>query len=313
VRPAMFPRRSPRLVVTTEQDFRSVEGRGDLRDLTPDVGSPALDFPLTLSRDATEGSRALARALGAYLAGEEGQELIAAEGLRSPQDSRGALPPPSAKAIGEAVLSWRSLSVPSAMLAVVDASGSMDFDTGTGSRMDLLADAARIGLGFLPDHARVGLWVFSIDKGGPGQDWRELEPIRRLDDLRFGRTQRYALRERAAEMPGLTDGGTGLYDTALAAYREALRSYRPHYSNAVVLMTDGQNEDPGSISLEALLQRLQELKDPDRPVRLVGIAVSGDADLDALRRMARVTGGEAYLAAEPEDILGVFAQAVLSR
>jgi hypothetical protein len=78
-------------------------------------------------------------------------------------------------------------------------------------------------------------------------------------------------------------------------------------------MTDGQNEDPGSISLEALLQRLQELKDPDRPVRLVGIAVSGDADLDALRRMARVTGGEAYLAAEPEDILGVFAQAVLSR
>ena len=61
VRPAMFPRRSPRLVVTTEQDFSSVEGRGDLRDLTPDVGSPAFDFPLTLSRDAAEGSRALAR------------------------------------------------------------------------------------------------------------------------------------------------------------------------------------------------------------------------------------------------------------
>lgn len=313
VRPAMFPRRSPRLVVTTEQDFRSVEGRGDLRDLTPVVGSPALDFPLTISREAPEGSRALARALGAHLAGEEGQALIAAEGLRGPEDSRGELPAPSAKAIGESVLSWRSLSVPSAMLAVVDASGSMDFETGTGSRMDLLADAARIGLGFLPDHARVGLWVFSIDKGGPGQDWRELEPIRRLDDLRFGRTQRYALRERAAEMPGLTDGGTGLYDTALAAYRAALRNYRPHYSNAVVLMTDGQNEDPGSISLEALLQRLEELRDPDRPVRLVGIAISGDADLAALRRMARVTGGEAYLAAEPQDILGVFAQAVLSR
>lgn len=313
VRPAMFPRTSPRLVVTTEQDFSSVEGRADLRDLTPVVGSPALDFPLTLSREAPEGSRALARALGAYLTGEEGQALIAAEGLRRPQDSRGALPAPSAKAIGEAVLSWRSLSVPSAMLAVVDASGSMDFDAGTGSRMDLLADAARIGLGFLPDHARVGLWVFSIDKGGPGQDWRELEPIRRLDDLRFGRTQRYALREWAAEMPGLTDGGTGLYDTALAAYREAQRSYRPHYSNAVVLMTDGQNEDPGSISLETLLQRLQALRDPDKPVRIVGIAISGDADLAALRQMAAVTGGEAYLAAEPEDILGVFAQAVLSR
>jgi Mg-chelatase subunit ChlD len=159
----------------------------------------------------------------------------------------------------------------------------------------------------------VGLWVFSIDKGGPGKDWRELEPIRRLDDLRFGRTQRYALRERAAEMPSLTDGGTGLYDTALAAYRTAVKNYRPHYSNSVVLMTDGRNEDPGSISLEQLLQQLEQLKDPDRPVRMVGIAISGDADLAALRRMARVTGGEAYLAAQPEDVLGVFAQAVLSR
>ena len=96
------------------------------------------------------------------------------------------------------MLSWKTLAVPSAILAVVDASGSMDFDAGAGTRMDLLAEAAGIGLSSLPDHARVGLWVFSIDKGGPGQDWRVLEPIRRLDDLRFGRTQRYALREWAA-------------------------------------------------------------------------------------------------------------------
>jgi hypothetical protein len=313
VRPGMFDRRSSRLVVATEQQLSTVEGREDLRDLTPAVGAPALDFPLTVGSDAAPGSRALARALAAHLDGSTGRALITDEGLRLPGERRGALRPPSAKAIAEAVWSWSGWSVPSSMLAVVDASGSMDFDTGGGSRMDLLADAARIGLGFLPDHARVGLWVFSIDKGGPGQDWRELEPMRRLDDLRFGRTQRYALRERAAQLPALTDGGTGLYDTALAAYREALRNYRPHYSNAVVLMTDGQNEDPGSINLETLLQRLEELRDPDRPVRVVGIAISGDADLGALRRMARVTGGEAYLAAQPEDILGVFAEAVLSR
>jgi len=62
-----------------------------------------------------------------------------------------------------------------------------------------------------------------------------------------------------------------------------------------------------------LLDRLEELRDPDRPVRLVGIAISGDADLAALRQMARVTGGEAYLAAQPQDVLEVFAKAVLSR
>ncbi|WP_322921270.1 VWA domain-containing protein [Nocardioides renjunii] len=313
VRPAMFARRSPRLVVTTEQELLGVPDRDDLRDLTPGVGSPALDFPLTVRRDAAPGARALARALRAHLATEEGRRLVAAEGLRAPGAAGKVLPTPSGEAISRAVRSWGLFSVPSSMLAVVDASGSMDADAGTGSRMDLLADASRIGLSFLPDHARVGLWVFSIDQGGPGQDWRELEPMRRLDDLRFGRTQRYALRERADQMSALTDGGTGLYDTALAAYREAVRRYRPHYSNAVVLMTDGRNEDPGSIELEPLLQRLEELRDPERPVRMVGIAISGDADLAALRRMAQVTGGEAYLAAEPEDVLEVFAQAVLSR
>ena len=51
---------------------------------------------------------------------------------------------------------------------------------------------------------------------------------------------------------------------------------------------------------------------PDSPGSL-GIAISEDADLAALERMAQVTGGNAYLAAQPEDILGVFAQAVLSR
>ncbi|GAA5115370.1 substrate-binding domain-containing protein [Alloalcanivorax gelatiniphagus] len=313
VGPSSFGRRSPRLVVTTAHELDKVQGRNDLRDLTPEVGSPTLDFPLAVSRDAAPGSQAVARALAGHLASADGRARIAEAGLDAPGAGSATLQAPSAEAMSRAVRSWGLFSVPSAILAVVDASGSMDADTGRGTRMDLLADASRIGLDFLPAHARVGLWVFSIDQGGPGQDWRELEPIRRLDDLRFGRTQRYALRQRAAEMPSLTDGGTGLYDTALAAYRQAVRSYRPHYSNAVVLMTDGRNEDPGSIGLEKLLRRLEELRDPDRPVRMVGIAVSGDADLAALRRMARVTGGEAYLAAQPEDVLEVFAQAVLSR
>jgi hypothetical protein len=320
--PTMFRSLSPRLVVTTEQELALVEDGQRLRDLTPDVGAPVLDFPLAVREDAAPGAREVALGLLDHLAGEDGAEALVAHGLRP---ARGPTPgtnrsdvstylrTPTARTVVTAVQSWQTLAVPSAILAVVDASGSMDFDSGTGTRMDLLADAARIGLSFLPDHARVGLWIFSIDKGGPGQDWRVLEPIHRLDDLRFGRTQRYALRERASEMSSLTDGGTGLYDTALAAYREAVRSYRRNYSNAVVLMTDGRNEDAGSIGLEQLLTRLRELRDPDRPVRIVGIAISEDADLGALQRMAQVTGGDAYLAAQPEDILAVFARAVLSR
>lgn len=320
--PTMFRPLSPRLVVTTEQELGNAQDGRRLRDLTPPVGAPVLDFPLAVRDDAAPGAREVALRLLDYLVSEDGSAALREHGLRpgqgpAPGDARSRvstyLPTPPARAVAAAVRSWQTLAVPSAILAVVDASGSMDFDAGSGTRMDLLADAAGIGLSFLPDHARVGLWVFSIDQGGPGQDWRVLEPIRRLDDLRFGRTQRYALRQRASELPGLTNGGTGLYDTALAAYREAVRSYRPNYSNAVVLMTDGRNDDPGSIGLDQLLARLRGLRDPDRPVRIVGIAISEDADLAALQRMAQATGGQAYLAAQPEDILGVFAQAVLSR
>jgi Mg-chelatase subunit ChlD len=322
VEPTMFPPLSSRLVVTTEQELAGAAGGDRMRDLTPSVGAPVLDFPLALRDDPAPGTREIARRLLRYLKSNDGAAVLREHGLRpvigpAPGGTRSDvstyLRTPPARAVADTVQSWKTLAIPSAILAVVDASGSMDFDAGTGTRMDLLADAAGIGLSFLPDHARVGLWVFSIDQGGPRQDWRVLEPIRRLDDLRSGRTQRSALRQWATRLPSLTNGGTGLYDTALAAYREAVRRYRPHYSNAVVLMTDGQNEDPGSIRLGPLLDRLRELRDPARPVRIVGIAISDDADLGALERMARATGGEAYLAEQPQDILGVFARAVLSR
>jgi Bacterial extracellular solute-binding protein/von Willebrand factor type A domain len=314
---------SPRLVVTTEQELARAGGAtASLRDLTPAVGAPSLTFPMALPQDGAPGSGIAARRLQRYLASDAGVAALGDAGLRTPSgqavgepvaDVASFLPMPPARDIASTVQSWQTLSVPSAILAVVDASGSMDFGAQGGTRMELLSDAAGIGLSFLPDHARVGLWIFSIDKGGPDQDWRVLEPMRALDGRRPGGTQRTELRQWARRLPDLTDGGTGLNDTALAAYRQALRDYRPGFANAVVLMTDGENEDPGSISLDALVRRLRALRDPERPVRIVGIAISSDADLGALRRMAAATSGEAYLAAEPDDILDVFARAVLSR
>ena len=104
VQPAMFARRSPRLVVATEQQLQTVDGRADLRDLTPAVGAPVLDFPLLVAADAAPGSRALARALAEHLEGTVGRSLISDEGLRAPSRTASALRPPAAKAIAEAVL-----------------------------------------------------------------------------------------------------------------------------------------------------------------------------------------------------------------
>lgn len=318
-------RTSPRVFVATERDLAEAQQQaGYLRDRTPRTGAPLLEYAMAVPREGVPGAGRTARSLVEYLSSPDGLQTLGEAGLRDGEgqpiagaagtvDVTRFLATPPSPTLASAVQSWRTLSVPSSILAVVDASGSMDFAAGARTRMEILVEAADLGLSFLPGHARVGLWIFSIDKGGPDQDWRILEPVHRLDRLAHGRTQLFALRARAREMPGLTGGGTGLYDTALAAYRQALRDYRPYYSNAVVLMTDGANDDPGSIGLNALVRRLAELRDPDRPVRIVGIAISADADVAALRRIGGATGGTAYLAARPEDILEVFAKAVLSR
>src|SRR3546814_13246184 len=64
-------------------------------------------------------------------------------------------------------------------------------------------------------------------------------------------------------------GGTGLYDTTLAAFRSAQKDYDPDYFNAVVLLSDGANDDPGSMRQADLLKALRDEADPERPVRII--------------------------------------------
>jgi hypothetical protein len=309
---------SRRLQVATEQDLiAAFESRPFLRSLTPATGSPVVRYSVAVSDDGPGAVRRTARDIIKVLRSSTGQEALRDAGLRptgkDPRPVGKVLPAPPAKVLAGMLDTWRVVSVPSSMLAVVDVSGSMDFAAGTSTRMDLLAQSATVGIGMLPGHARVGLWVFSVERGGPDQDWLVLNPTQRLDKLDHGRTQRYALQERIAELPSLTDGGTGLYDTALAAFRQAQSDYRPGYANSVVLLSDGANDDPGSLTLSQLIAQLEATRDPSRPTRIVAVGVSDDADMPALQAMATATGGEAFQAIEPADIAGVFARAVLAR
>ena len=78
-------------------------------------------------------------------------------------------------------------------------------------------------------------------------------------------------------------------------------------------MTDGQNEDPGSITLTELLAELKELEDPARPVLILTIGISEDADTNALRQIAQATGGTTYVAKTAADIKQVFTNAIAAR
>jgi hypothetical protein len=310
------------LVAATEQEYlAALADHPELEADAPTSGAPTMDFPLYAAATASPAAREAGEELAMWFASGDGVAALHEAGLRSadgeaPDDGVGevaelAIPWQFAQAAD--LDTWRKLGMPSSVLAVFDASGSMDFAAGGRTRMGLAVEVARTALGIFPDPARIGLWVFSIDQGGPGQDWRVLEPMRRLDAPVRGTTQRAQLQARTGQMLDLTQGGTGLYDTTLAAYRQALRDYHPAYSNSVILLTDGSNDDPGSIPLDRLLERLEQARDPERPVRIIGIAVSQEADHASLRRIAQATGGKAYRAVDPQDILEVFARAISTR
>lgn len=311
--------------ILSEQQLLDLRAQGLGRDLdaqVPETGTMILDYPLvTLTEESADVEAA--QQLVDYLRSPAGAELLEVAGFRSadleplPRE-RGAgrldlLPPTRPEVVATMLRRWSVLTIPSRILGVFDVSGSMDEVTSGRTRISLASEASARALGIFPDQARIGVWAFSDGLGGGQRDHRPLVPIRRLDAPAPGGGQREALGQALTELPDLTYGGTGLYDTTLAAVRELRSDYEDDAINSVVLLTDGQNEDPGSISLPRLLRTLEEERDPSRPVAVIGIGVGPDADAEALRRIVHATGGRSYVARDPEDIGKVFEDALLSR
>ena len=97
------------------------------------------------------------------------------------------------------------------------------------------------------------------------------------------------------------------------SFRAQRDSYDPGRVNAVVVLTDGHNEDPAGISDDALLGFLRAEADPARPVTVIAIGMGPDVDFPALEQFAAATGGKAYLASNPADIRDVFLDAIIER
>lgn len=201
------------------------------------------------------------------------------------------------------------------LMTVVDASGSMaDLVPGSGgkSRMDVTKSSLLQALSQFTPQDEIGLWDFATHLDG-SRDYRRLVPTARLGDpVAGGRTQRDRLTDAFAALQPVRGGATGLFDTTLAAYQEATASYASGKFNAVVLLTDGANEDPGSISRADLIARLQKLTDPAKPVPLIAIAVGPDADKDEVRQIAKATGGAGYQVNDPADIQAVILEAIVA-
>jgi hypothetical protein len=307
--------------VMTEQQLVTLQENGQAEGFAaavPDSGTMVLDYPLAaLSTD--ESVREAGNRLAEYMAGDQGEALLAKHGFRDARNTPlggtrqgvgdvSVLPAPDAQAVTDSLRQWAVLTVPSRLLTVVDVSGSMDFNDGGRTRISLAIDAAQGALDLFPDNGQIGLWAFSVGLGEGNRDYTPMVPIRQLEP-----SQRKALGEALGELPGMTDGGTGLYDTTLAAVRTVQDEYDARAINSVILLTDGENDDPGSLTLGELVSTIERERDPARPIQVIAIGMGPDADANALKRIAGATGGESYVARDPGDIAEVFIDAMLRR
>ncbi|WP_109509763.1 VWA domain-containing protein [Nocardioides speluncae] len=288
----------------------------------PAKGTAFLDYPvlLTTSDDRRADVESTTEALTEVLRSPEFKERLTKAKFRSTdgadikngvQDiTRLALP--NANDLGSLLGRWGALGRPGWILTVVDVSGSMDFESGNSTRVELLASSVESSLRLFPDTAGMGIWVFSEKLEGD-TDHRELLPTRQLDAEVGSGTQRDAILGEARKLPTMTTGGTGLYDTVLAAYRSAQEDWKPGAFNSVAIMTDGENEDPGSVSKEKLLSELRRLFDPAKPVTIQAFGITKDSDIESLREIAGATGGGAYEVLDPAQMAKYFTLALIGQ
>lgn len=312
---------APTVAVTTEQAVLNYgdEAQTPLLPVYPTDVKPSVSVPVVTLADASAETLESVEAFVAAVA--EGSEHLAEYGFRDAEgnalDSNGvgaevagvALDPADGANQAEVLRTWQVLTAPSRMLSLNDVSGSMlQPATADMRRIDLFEQAAVRAVNSLSADSSLATWVFSSRRIG-GQDWQEIVPFGPLSDA----AHKQRTIDTANGLDSFVGGGTGLYDSVLAAVQYMRDTYVPGQINLVLLNTDGYNEDDEGLDLPGLLAQLETLRDPAKPVAVIAIGYGPDTDQAALEQIAAATDGAAYQALQPTDIGTVLIDAVTQR
>jgi Ca-activated chloride channel homolog len=221
-----------------------------------------------------------------------------------PSEPQTTLEVPEPEVLVGLIEKWGETRKAARVMLVVDVSGSMgdpgDESTGE-TKLDLAKRAAINALDQFKPEDEVGLRIFSTEISGT-------EPTDYLDVVDFGpiSTNREVIASRIRDL--VPTQGTPLYTVTEDSYRNMEDGFDATRINAVVILSDGRNEDDRNSDLDALIQFLrgQNEGQASRPVRVFPIAFGGDADLGTLQRIAEATNAAAYDAVDPTTIEKVF-------
>ncbi len=308
------------------------EPRIPLVAIYPEEGTLYSDNPFfILDADwVSDAQRAGAEAFQEFVQRPANQEKVLESGFRpgNPEVPLGApiseefgvdpdqpttlLEVPSGQVMNDLLDAWAVQRKGARVLMVLDVSGSMGepadpADSGGPTRLDLAKEAVVEGLGdFKPDD-QVGLRTFTTDDAG-ATVVQDLEPIAPIGANREG-----LIRRVNSLIP---QRGTPLYEVTESSFTEMLDGYDPELINAVILLTDGQNDDgdpsDDEEQLQSLLSTITDNAEGEntRPVRIFTVAYGADADTAKLREIAEASNATAYVAADATTIQQVFTSVV---
>lgn len=278
---------------------------------------PALDYPYVVLPDTNGAKRDAAEKFLTVLMQQDTADALSDAGFRTPDGdmlrkrgtedltSAAKVTPaeiPQASAVDDLLNVWAGVNLSGRVQVLLDVSGSMNEPVpGTGTnRMGITVQAASLGIGLMKPSTKLGVWLFSTKLDGD-KDYKELLPV-----LPISEQAANGGLEKLKTVQALANGGTGMYDSVLAAYQSARQNYEPGRINVVILLTDGRNDDKNSITREDLLSELAKLQDPRRPILIVGIGIGPDIDVGELQAIAGATGGQAFTTPDPTKIGSIF-------
>ena len=227
--------------------------------------------------------------------------IIAANGV-DPAQPQAELEVPKPEVLVGILDAWAQDRKAAKVLLVLDVSGSMGDPGADGqTKLELAQQAASKALDQFKDDDEVGLWIFSTGLGPTeDKDYLELLPIAPIGPQRA---------QMKSTIEGLTPtNGTPLYTVSLAAHDAVKAAYDKTKINAVVLLTDGVNDDGDSSNdtkqLENLITSLRSGTEGggSTPVRVFTISYGADADKATLKRIAEATNAAPYDATNPKTI-----------
>ena len=289
-------------------DFNQKRGGSGTKlvGIYPAEGTFYSDNPLiTLQAPwVTDQQKAAARVFAEWLGQRISPSLAARQGFRPREGTGTAGPPidaangadpnqptrllslPEPRVLAKVKQTWRSDRKPANIALVVDTSGSMSEE----NKLDQAKQGLRVFLSQLSPNDRVGLTTFN-------------DKVFRLSPIsRFGSARATLLNQVNGLFP---DGQTAVYDATQAGVREVQNLKDASRINAVVVLTDGEDNQSKTSSGDLVSALQRQATSEGMAIRVYTIAYGSAANQDALTQIASASGGKEY-AGDPKQIESVY-------